>query len=76
MDFDGRITCPPREFMRISGLGETTTYAMINDGRLQTAKIGKRRLIVLDSYQRLIASQIESPPPKHPMPRGGRRPQE
>jgi hypothetical protein len=73
MDFDGRITAPPREFMRISGLGETTTYEMINDGRLESIKVGKRRLIVLDSYYRLIKRQVETPPPKTPTPRRGSR---
>jgi hypothetical protein len=75
MDFDGRITAPPCEFMRISGLGETKTYELINNRSLESIKIGKRRLIVLDSYYRLIKQQIETPPPKTPTPdrRGSRR---
>jgi hypothetical protein len=75
MSFDDRITAPPREFMRISGLGETTTYEMINDGRLESIKVGKRRLIVIDSYYRLIKQQVKTPPPKTPTPdrRGSRR---
>lgn len=38
-------------------LGRTTVYAMIADGRLETFKLGRRRLVKAESVRRLIASQ-------------------
>lgn len=36
------------------GLGRTSIYAMINDGRLETVKFGRRHLIKTASIRRLI----------------------
>jgi len=52
------ITTPVPEFLSISGLGRSLAYDMMADGRLQSIKIGKRRLIVIDSYRRLIERQL------------------
>jgi hypothetical protein len=49
-----RITAPVGEFCRLAGLGRSLVYEMIGDGRLDSITIGKRRLIVLASYLRLI----------------------
>lgn len=38
------------------GLGRTTVYAMIADGRLQAFKLGRRRLVKAESIRRLIDS--------------------
>lgn len=35
-------------------LGRTSIYVLINEGRLETIKIGRRRLIKVDSIQRLL----------------------
>lgn len=51
---EDRISAPVSEFARISGLGQSTVWAMISDGRLETVAIGRRRLVLLDSYKRLI----------------------
>lgn len=51
---DRAITATVREFCALSGLGVTKTYEMIDDGSLNSVKIGKRRLIVIDSYRRLL----------------------
>jgi hypothetical protein len=67
-EVDSRITASPAEFRNISGLGTTTIYAMIDDGRLQSIKLGKRRLIVLDSYRKLIADSLANPAPKTKTP--------
>ena len=48
------ITAPVREFCALSGLGRTRVYELIGSGELESITIGKRRLIVLDSYRRLI----------------------
>lgn len=36
------------------GLGRTAIYGLINDGRLETVKIGRRRLIKVESLYRLL----------------------
>jgi excisionase family DNA binding protein len=51
------ITAPVDKFCVLSGLGKNTIYQMIRDGRLTSIKIGRRRLIVLDSYRRLIREE-------------------
>lgn len=35
------------------GLGRTSVYAMIGDGRLEAVKLGNRRLVTTDSIRRL-----------------------
>ena len=39
------------------GLGRTTIYAMIGDGRLEIFKIGRRTLVKMESVRRVIAGQ-------------------
>lgn len=39
------------------GLGRTSIYAMIADGRLEAFKVGRRTLIRADSIKRLVAKQ-------------------
>ncbi len=41
--------------VRALGLGRTTIYEMIADGRLETIKLGRRRLVIVESIRRLIA---------------------
>ena len=38
------------------GVGRTSIYAMIADGRLEAFKLGRRRLVKAESIRRLIAS--------------------
>lgn len=37
------------------GLGRTSIYAMIADGRLEAFKIGRRTLVRMESIRRLVA---------------------
>jgi excisionase family DNA binding protein len=39
------------------GLGRTSIYAMIADGRLDAFRLGRRRLVRMESIRRLIAAQ-------------------
>jgi hypothetical protein len=41
----------------MTGIGRSKTYELLANGDLVSFKIGKRRLIVLDSYHRLIERQ-------------------
>lgn len=62
------ITAPVKEFCALSGLGRTRVYELIGSGELESITIGKRRLIVLDSYRRLIDLQRAA---GHKLPRPG-----
>ena len=39
------------------GMGRTSIYSMIADGRLEAFKLGRRTLIRMDSIKRLVAAQ-------------------
>ncbi len=39
------------------GVGRTTIYAMMKDGRLETFKIGRRTLVRTESIRRIAAKQ-------------------
>jgi excisionase family DNA binding protein len=52
------ITTTVAEFCRLSGLGRTKVYQLVGDGSLDSFNVGKRRLIVLDSYRRLIERRV------------------
>ena len=65
------ITAPVNEFSRLSGLGISTVWQMMKDGRLESVAVGRRRLVVIDSYRRLIEEQREAPVAANPaMPKG------
>jgi excisionase family DNA binding protein len=38
------------------GLGRTSIYQMIADGRLEALKLGRRRLVTVDSIRQLVAA--------------------
>jgi len=38
----------------VLSLGRTAIYGLINDGRLETIKIGRRRLVKVASLRRLL----------------------
>lgn len=42
---------------RVLGLGRTSIYAMIADGRLEAFKLGRRTLVKANSIRRLVASR-------------------
>jgi excisionase family DNA binding protein len=43
-----------REARKLTGLGNTTVYALIADGTLKTTKVRTRRLIYYDSIEKLV----------------------
>jgi hypothetical protein len=46
-----------REFMAASGLGRTSTYALINAKHLTIVKVGRRTLITAHSARKLLGGQ-------------------
>jgi hypothetical protein len=59
------ITAPIGEFCRISGIGRSRVYELIGDGSIASFTLGKRRLIVIDSYRRLIERQCAKEQEQH-----------
>jgi excisionase family DNA binding protein len=45
------------EACRVTSIGRTRLYELINEGRLEVRKIGKRTLIPAASLRRLIAGE-------------------
>lgn len=39
---------------RLSGLGTTKIYELINEGKLKTVTVGRRRLVKVDSIRALL----------------------
>jgi excisionase family DNA binding protein len=58
------ITVTIQKFIEISGLSNTTVYALLNRGELESVNVGRRRLIVLASYRRLLDRQLGTPAEK------------
>jgi excisionase family DNA binding protein len=46
-----------KDAARALGLGRTSIYAMIADGRLEAFKIGRRTLVRMESIRRLVGKQ-------------------
>jgi excisionase family DNA binding protein len=55
------ITTTIAGFMRVTGLGLTTTYRLLNAGDLQSIMVGRRRLIVLESWRAYVERHRGSP---------------
>jgi hypothetical protein len=65
--FRERLTCTVPEAMAAVGLGRTSIYLAIADGRLTVSKFGKRTLVSVPSLLQLVgqaSSTADSPTPK------------
>jgi excisionase family DNA binding protein len=47
-----------KDAARALGVGRTTVYALVNEGKIETIHVGRRRLIKTASLRRLIASEV------------------
>jgi hypothetical protein len=47
-----------------SGLGNTTIWALIKSGKLESICVGRRRLIVYASLERLLSPALSDPSPQ------------
>lgn len=50
------ITVTVTEAKRVTGLGNTTIYVLLGNGRLKSTKVGTRRLIYMDSIRELLGA--------------------
>jgi hypothetical protein len=48
------ITATIPRFRELSGIGRSKIYAMLDAGELESVHVGARRLIIVDSYRRLL----------------------
>jgi excisionase family DNA binding protein len=53
---DDIITATVDEFCHLAGLGRSKVYEMLGDGKIESVLLGGRRLIVVDSWRRLVAA--------------------
>jgi hypothetical protein len=76
LDQSDRITATIPEFRRLSGIGRSRIYELLDSGDLESVYIGTRRLILVDSYRRLIERQraTQSRPDAHARPRSAPSP--
>jgi excisionase family DNA binding protein len=54
MNASTKITVTIQQVQEMTGLGRTTIYKLIDEGRLETILIGSRRLVVVRSLRRLL----------------------
>jgi excisionase family DNA binding protein len=50
------ITATIPQFCRLSGIGRSKTYELLASGEIESILVGSRRLIVVDSWRRLVAA--------------------
>jgi len=58
-----RLTVTVPEAARATGLGRTTIYKLIDDGKLRRIKVGKRTLSWYEDLQKLVAPEDCAMPP-------------
>lgn len=58
--FKDRLTCTVREACSATGLGKTKMHELISGGAVESAKIGRRRLVKVPSLLRLVGQEPTS----------------
>jgi excisionase family DNA binding protein len=58
-----RLTSTVTEFAKRSGISRSKVYEMLDSGELESAKIGGMRLILEESYRRLLEKNRIAPRP-------------
>ena len=51
------LTATIPEFRRLSGISRSRIYELLDAGEIDSIHIGSRRLVLIDSYRRLIERQ-------------------
>lgn len=53
------LTLTVNSFCELTSLGRTTAYKMLNEGRLRSFSVGRRRLITMESVEAFLAQAVE-----------------
>ena len=53
------ITASVNDICRMSGLSRGTIYKLINEKKIASTKVGGRRLVIVDSYRKMVEDQPE-----------------
>ena len=61
------ITSTITNFTQRSGISRSQVYVLLERGELESAKVGGSRLIIEDSYHRLL-DRVRVPPKRKPRP--------
>ena len=56
---NGAILLSAEEAAEVLGIGRTFVFELVAKGRLESIKIGRRRLIPRDALERLVAEERE-----------------
>ena len=74
----GRLLIPVPESAHVAGVGVSTMWELIRQGRVETVSLCRRRLVVVESLHRLVNERREAPkaPLASPPVGRGRRPRE
>lgn len=56
--YPDRLAVSPAEAARIAGIGRTKLYEALGSGDLRSLKIGKRRLILIDSLRNWLGQHV------------------
>lgn len=54
------VTTTVAQFKELTGLGHTSVYELIKSGDIQSVTIGRRRLIILESWFALLRSRLSA----------------
>jgi hypothetical protein len=54
------LAVPVKTACKIVGVGRTTMWSLITADRVQTVRIGRRRLVIFASLEALVTSKAES----------------
>lgn len=57
VSLDEALAYSPKDAARVTGLGLTTIYRLVNDGTLDRRKVGTRSLITATSLRRLVEGE-------------------
>lgn len=54
-----QVAIPVSEFCRVTGLGRTKAYELINSKKIKSVLIGRRRLVLVSSIRRLLSEEAQ-----------------
>ena len=57
LHFEERITVTIPHALKAVGLGRTKLYELINNGEVETVRVGRRRLVVVKSLLELLGQR-------------------